>query len=115
MPDLNQSQYKTFKSSLDSPNFTGGSSKFSRIAAPLTSILKTSSIESAEPRKSVVGVGGGGRNRAEPVGKYKVDGVDGIDDSDGRSSDRKFHPRLQYGSCATHLDAQDELTNGLIN
>ena len=34
---------------------------FSRIAAPLTSMLKTSSTESAEPRKGVVGVGGGSR------------------------------------------------------
>ena len=60
----------------------------SRIAAPLTSMLKTSSTESAEPRKSVVGVSGGGRNRAE---------VDGVDDGGGRSGDfdRKFHLRLQ--------------------
>ena len=77
-------------------------------------MLKTSSTKSAEPKKDVVGVGGGGRNRAEPVGKYEVDGVD---DGGGRSGDfdRKFHPRLQYGSRATHLDAQDELINGLIN
>ena len=47
-------------------------------------MLETSSTESAEPRKGVVGVGGGGRNRAEPVGKYEVDGVD---DGGGRSSD----------------------------
>ena len=47
----------------------------SRIAAPLTSMLKTSSTESAEPRKGVVGVGGGGKNRAEPEGKYKVMGL----------------------------------------
>ena len=78
-------------------------------------MLKTSSIKSAEPRQGVVGVGGGGRNRAEPIGKHKVDGVDGVDDGGGRSDDRKFHPRLQYGSRATHLDAQDELINGLIN
>ena len=56
----------------------------SRIAAPLTSMLKTSSTESAEPRKGVVGVGGGGRNRAEPVGKHEIDGVD---DGGGRSGD----------------------------
>ena len=56
----------------------------SRIAAPLISMLKTSSTESAEPRKSVVGVGGGGRNRAEPVGKHESDGVDG---DGGRSND----------------------------
>ena len=49
----------------------------SRIAAPLTSMLKTSSTESAEPRKGVVGVGGGGKNRAEPVDKHESDGVDG--------------------------------------
>ena len=81
MSDLNQSKYKTSRSSLDLPNFTSGSSKFSQIAAPLTSMLKTSSIKSAKPRKSVVGVGGGGRNKVEPVGKHKVDRVDRVDDS----------------------------------
>ena len=50
----------------------------SRIAVPLTSMLKTSSTESAEPKKGVVGIGGDGRNRAEPVGKYEVDGNEGI-------------------------------------
>ena len=40
-------------------------------------MLKTSSTKSAEPRKSVVGVGGGGRNRAETVGKHEVDGNKG--------------------------------------
>ena len=54
----------------------------SRIAAPLTLMLKTSSTESAKPRKGVVGVGGGGRNRAEPVGKHEVDGDEGVDRSD---------------------------------
>ena len=48
----------------------------SRIAAPLTSMLKTSSIESTKPRKDIVGVGGGGKNRAEPVSKHKLDGSD---------------------------------------
>ena len=50
-------------------------------------MLKTLSTESAEPRKSVVGVGGGGRNRDE---------VDGVDDGGGCSGDfnRKFHLRL---------------------
>ena len=105
MPDLNQSQYKTSRSSLDLPNFTSGLSKFSRIATPLTSMLKTLSIKSAERRMDVVGVGGGSRNRAEPVGKHKVDGVDRVDDGSGRSGDRKFHPRLQYNSRATHLNA----------
>ena len=75
-------------------------------------MLKTSSTKSAEPKKGVVGIGGGGRNRAEPVGKHEVDGVD---NDGGRSGDfdRKFHPRLQYGSRATHLDAKDELINRL--
>ena len=41
---------------------------FSRIAAPLTSMLKTSSTESAEPRKGVVGVGGGSRARRDRGG-----------------------------------------------
>ena len=48
-----------------------------QIATPLTSMLKTSSIESAELRKGIVGVGGSGKNRAEPVSKYESDGVDG--------------------------------------
>ena len=39
-------------------------------------MLKTSSTESAEPRKDVVRVGGGGRNRARPVGKHKSNGND---------------------------------------
>ena len=47
-------------------------------------MLKTSSTELAEPRKGIVGVGGGGRNRAEPVGKHKSDVVDG---GGGRSGD----------------------------
>ena len=75
---------------MDSPNFTGGSSKFSRIAAPLTLILKTSSTESAELRKGVVGVGGGGRNRVEPVGKHESFGkheFDDVDDGGGCSGD----------------------------
>ena len=62
---------------MDSPNFTGGSSKFSRIATPLTSMLKTSgSTESTRrPGKGRVGVGG-----------------DGSDDGGGRSgdSDKEF-------------------------
>ena len=86
----------------------------SRIAALFTSMLKTSSTESAKPMKGVVGVGGGGRNRAELVGKHEFDGVD---DGGGHSGDfdKKFHLRLQYGSRATHLNAQDKLINGLIN
>ena len=78
---------------LDLPNFTGGSSKFSLIAAPLTSMLKTSSIKSVEPRKGIIEVGGGGRNRVEPVSKHKVDEVD---DGSGHSDDfdKKFHPRF---------------------
>ena len=39
-------------------------------------MLKTSSTESAEPRKVEVGVGGSGRNRAKPVGKHELDGGD---------------------------------------
>ena len=77
-------------------------------------MLKTSSTESAEPRKGVVRVGSGSRNRAELVGKHKVDKSD---DSGSRSGDfdRKFHLRLWYNSCITQLDTQDELINGLIN
>ena len=55
----------------------------SRIATPLTSMLKTLSIESAKPRKGIVEVGGSGRNRAEPVGKHEVDGNECV----GRSGD----------------------------
>ena len=75
-------------------------------------MLKTLSTELVEPRKGVVGVGGGGRNRAEPVGKHEVDEVD---NDGGRSGDfdKKFYP--SYNSHTIHLDAQDELINGLIN
>ena len=76
----------------------GGSSKFSQIAAPLTLMLKTSSTDSAELKKGVVGVGGSGRNRTEPVGKHEGDGGDngGHDDGGSRSSDfdKRFHPKL---------------------
>ena len=48
-------------------------------------MLKISSTESAEPRKDVVGIGGGGRNRAEPVGKNKSDGSDDGGHVDGGS------------------------------
>ena len=84
------------------------------ISAPLTLILKSSSTKSAELRKSVLGVGGDGRNGSEPVGKHEVDGVD---DGGGYSGDfnKKFHPRLQYGSHATHLNAKDKLINKVIN
>ena len=75
-------------------------------------MLKTSNTKSAEPRKDIVGVGGGGKNRAEPIGKHEIDKVD---DGGGRSGDfdRKFHP--SFDSRTTHLDAEDELINGLIN
>ena len=65
-------------------------------------MLKTSSVDSTEPRKGVVGVGGDGKNRAEPVNKHEVDGsddgghVDGGSrngDSDTNSSDT---PKLMY-------------------
>ena len=42
-------------------------------------MLKTSSTKSVEPRKDEVGVDGGGRNRAELVGKHELDG----DNNDG--------------------------------
>ena len=77
-------------------------------------MLKTSSTELVEPRKGIVGVGGNGKNRVELVRKHEIDGVD---DGDGRNGDfdRKFHPRLQYGSRTTYLNAQDKPINGLIN
>ena len=75
-------------------------------------MLKTSSTELAKSRKVIVRVGGGGRNKAELVGKHEVDGVD---DSDGRSGhfDRKFH--LSYDSRIIYFNAQNKLINGLIN
>ena len=56
-------------------------------------MLKTSSIELEEPRKGVVGVGDGGKNRAGPVGKHEVDRVN---DGGSRSGDfnKRFHPEL---------------------
>ena len=71
-------------------------------------MLMTSSTKSAELRKGVVGAGDVGRNRAEPVAKHEIDGVD---DGGSRSGDfnRKFHP--SYNSRTTHLDAQDKLIN----
>ena len=50
--------------------------RFSRIAAPLTSMLKTLSIKSAEPKKGVVGVDGGSRAEHDRGG---LDG-NGMDD-----------------------------------
>ena len=41
-------------------------------------MLKILSIESTKPRKGVVGVGGGGRNGAELVGKHEVDDNEGV-------------------------------------
>ena len=49
-------------------------------------MLKTSSTKSAKPRKGVVGISSGGKNKAEPVGKHEVDSVDGVDGVDGGSS-----------------------------
>ena len=74
---------------MDSPNFIGSSPKCSQIAAPLTSMLKPSSTELAEPRKGVAGVSGGGRNIAEPVDKHESDGSDddGHVAGGGRSGD----------------------------
>ena len=86
----------------------------SQIAVPLTSMLKTLSTKSIEPKKDVVGVGGDDKNRAELVGKHEVDM---IDDGGGRSGDfdRKFHPKLQYNSRVIYLNTQDKLIYGLIN
>ena len=83
-----------------------------RIVTPVISMLKTSSTKSAEPPKGVVGVGGSRRNKAESVGKHEIDKVN---DDGGCSSDfdKKFHPRLQYGSRGTHLDIQDQLISRL--
>ena len=66
-------------------------------------MLKTLNTKSAEPRKYLIGVGVGGGNRAESVGKHEIDGVN---DSGGCNGDfdKKFHP--SYNSCTTHLNAQ---------
>ena len=39
-------------------------------------MLKTSSTKPTKPRKGEVRVGSVGKNRAEPVGKHELDGVD---------------------------------------
>ena len=39
-------------------------------------MLKILDTQSVEPRKSVVGVGSGVRNKVMPIGKYEVDGND---------------------------------------
>ena len=54
-------------------------------------MLKTSSTKSVEPKKDVPGVSSGGRNIAEPIGKYELDDSD--NDGSGSSDDfnRKFH------------------------
>ena len=71
-------------------------------------MLKTLNTKSVEPRKGVIGVSGGGKNRTELISKHEVDGVD---DGSGRSNnfDRKFYPA--YNSHTIHLDTQDELIN----
>ena len=68
------SQYETFKSSLDLPNFTGGLSKFSRIAVLLTSILKTSgSTESTtRPGKGDLGVAGNGGDDGATTSMFRM-------------------------------------------
>ena len=82
-------------------------------------MLKTSSTESAEPRMGVVGVGSGGKNRAEPVDKHEGDGGDNGSHDDGGSCsnnfDKKFYLMLQYDSRATYLNTQDKLINKFIN
>ena len=58
-------------------------------------MLKTSSTETAEPKKGVVGVGGGGRNKTESIGKHEADRVDNGGGCSG-DFDRRFHLEL-YG------------------
>ena len=56
--------------------------EFSQIAVPLTSMLKTSSTKSAEPRMGVVGVGGGSKARCNRGG-LDGSGIDNVEvDSD---------------------------------
>ena len=78
-------------------------------------MLKTSSIESTEPRKGVVGVGGGGSNKTEPVGKHELDGGDNNGGGCSGDSNRNSSNTPKLMRLATHLDAQNELINRLIN
>ena len=57
-------------------------------------MLKTSSTDSAKPRKDVVGDAGGGRNKSKPVGKHESDGGDS---GGGRSGD--FDVTFQVTRC----------------
>ena len=65
-------------------------------------MLKTSSTKLAEPRKSVVGVGDGGKNRAELVGKHEDDGGETLPS------------RLKMSSSTTHQLERPRLWLSLI-
>ena len=62
---------------------------FSRIAAPLTSMLKTSSNKSAEPRKGIIGVGSNSRARCEE-GELDRSGMDNIEVDSGEVGDNEI-------------------------
>ena len=62
--------------------------KFSRIVAPLTLMLKTSNTKSAEPKKGVVGVGGGSRARHDRGGLDKS-GIDNVEVNGGKVGDNE--------------------------
>ena len=55
---------------------------FSKIVAPLISMLKTSGIKSAEPKKGVVGVGGGSKAGRDRSG-FDGSGMDDVEVDDG--------------------------------
>ena len=51
-------------------------------------MLKTSSTKSAKPKKGVVGIGGGSKNKAEPVSNHMFN--DGSDSGDDGSHDDEY-------------------------
>ena len=60
-------------------------------------MLKISNTKSVEPKKDIVGVGNGGRNRAEPIGKHKFDGNDSGSCSENSNSKYSSDvPKLMY-------------------
>ena len=70
---------------------------FSRIAAPLTSMLKTSNIESAELKKGVIGVGGDSKARRDR-GKLDKSGMDNV-----KVGDNEFGKQSQNLSKSKNL------------
>ena len=64
-------------------------------------MLKTSSTESAKPKKSIVGVDGGGRkkygDRVKPIGRHEISGNevdDKVDDEVGKNQKKSKSEKL---------------------